>query len=166
MLLYGSNIFFDKLDTKQPKSKVLKESKTLLVDNSHILLFTNNQYRRVAISSDKSFSQNQTNQSINFLVEDVVTFSVKKGEDTIYYRLYKEGTQELAEYWLSHTFLPILFTMENIYYFLHAGAVEIDSKPILFVADSFGGKSTMTDFFIKKGHTMICFSSLALTNRV
>ena len=162
MLLYGYNIFFDKLDTKQPKSKVLKESKTLLVDNSHILLFTNNQYRRVAISSDKSFSQNQTNQSINFLVEDVVTFSVKKGENTIYYRLYKEGTQELMEYWLSHTFLPILFTMENIYYFLHAGAVEIDSKPVLFVADSFGGKSTMTDFFIKKGHTMISDDKVAV----
>ena len=65
-------------------------------------------------------------------------------------------------YWFSHTFLPIVFTMENIYYFLHAGAVEIDSKPVLFVADSFGGKSTMTDFFIKKGHTMISDDKVAV----
>ena len=155
MLLYDYQIFFDKIDSNQPKSKILKESKALLVDNSHILLFSNNQNRKVAITSDKAFTPDQTNQNINFLVEDVVTFSVKKGENTIYYRLYKEGTQELALYWLSHTFLPILFTIEEIYYFLHAGAVLIDSKPVLFVADSFGGKSTMTDFFIKKGHTMI-----------
>jgi hypothetical protein len=162
MLLYDYQIFFDKINHKQPKSKVLKESKTLLVDNSHILLFSNNQNRRVAITSDKSFSDNQTNQSINFLVEDVVTFSVKKGEDTIYYKLYKEGTQSLAIYWFSHTFLPILFTMEDVYYFLHAGAVEIDSKSVLFVADSGGGKSTMTDFFIKKDHTMISDDKVAV----
>ena len=162
MLLYDHEIFFDILDTKKQKTKLLKEDKTLLVDNSHILFFDNNQNRRVAITSDKPFIDNQINQSINFLVEDVVTFSVKKGENTIYYRLYKEGTQDLAMYWFSHTFLPIVFTMENIYYFLHAGAVLIDSKPVLFVADSFGGKSTMTDFFIKKGHTMISDDKVAV----
>ncbi|NCB12075.1 MAG: hypothetical protein EOM78_10650 [Erysipelotrichia bacterium] len=162
MHLYNYEISFDKIVNFKEKSKLLKEDKTLLVDNSHILLFSNNQDRRVAITSDKPFSDNQSTQSINFLVEDVVTFSVKKGENTIYYRLYKEGTKELLEYWLIHTFLPILFTMEDIYYFLHAGAVQIDSKPVLFVADSFGGKSTMTDFFIKKGHTMISDDKVAV----
>jgi hypothetical protein len=162
MLLYDYQIFFDNFIDNKAKSKLLKESKTLLVDNSHILFLDNNQNRKVAITSDKPFIDNQTNQSINFLVEDVVTFSVKKGKNSISYRLYKEGTQELAMYWFCHTFLPIVFTMENIYYFLHAGAIEIDSKPILFVADSFGGKSTMTDFFIKKGHTMISDDKVAV----
>ena len=150
MHLYNYEISFDKIVKSNQKNKLLKEDKTLLVDNSHILFFDNNQNRKVAITSDKPFIDNQINQSINFLVEDVVTFSVKKGENSISYRLYKEGTQDLAMYWFSHTFLPIVFTLENTYYFLHAGAVEIDSKPVLFVADSFGGKSTMTDFFIKK----------------
>lgn len=162
MLLYDYNVFFDKLDAEQPKSKLLKESNTLLVDNSFILFFDNNQYRKVAITSDKPFIDNQTNQSINFLVENVVTFSTKVGENNIYYRLYKEGTQKLAMYWFTHTFLPILFTMEQVYYFLHAGAVEIESKPVLFVAASFGGKSTMTDFFIQKGHTMISDDKVAV----
>ena len=162
MHLYNYEISFDKIVNTNQKNKLLKEDKTLLVDNSHILFFDNNQNRKVAITSDKPFIDNQTNQSINFLVEDVVTFSVKKGENSISYRLYKEGTQDLAMYWLSHTFLPIVFTLENTYYFLHAGAVEIDSKPVLFVADSFGGKSTMTDFFIKKGHTMISDDKVAV----
>ena len=162
MLLYNYRISFENVDEQHTKSILLEESKTLLVDISYIFYLTNNQNRRVSITSDKPFLDNQIDQTINFLVEDVVTFSVKKGENTIYYRIYKDGNFELVKYWLSHTFLPILFTIENIYYFLHAGAVEIDSKPVLFVADSFGGKSTMTDFFIKKGHTMISDDKVAV----
>ena len=161
MVLYGYKVSFDKLDIKQSENKLLKESKTLLVDNSYILELVNNQNRRVSITSNKPFLDNQTNQIINFLVEDIVTFSVEKNQNIIYYKIEKEGTESLVRYWLSHTFLPIIFTLENIYYFLHAGAVEIDSKPILFVADSFGGKSTLTDFFIKKNHTMISDDKVA-----
>jgi serine kinase of HPr protein (carbohydrate metabolism regulator) len=162
MILYGYEISFDEIDVRQSENKLLKESKTLLVNNSYMLELVNNQNRRVSITSNKPFLDNQTNQIINFLVEDVVTFSAEKGKNVIYYKVEKEGTESLVKYWLSHTFLPILFTLENIYYFLHAGAIEINFKPILFVADSFGGKSTITDFFIKKGHTMISDDKVAI----
>lgn len=46
-------------------------------------------------------------------------------------------------------------TLENMYDFLHAGAVEVEGKPIFFIAPSMGGKSTMTDYFIKQGHPLI-----------
>ena len=42
-----------------------------------------------------------------------------------------------------------------MYDFLHAGAVEVEGNPILFIAPSMGGKSTMTDYFIKRGHPLI-----------
>lgn len=155
MLLYNYKVFFSRIDGQQKNTKLLQELKTLEADTSNLLYFQNNQNRRVAITSNKPFIDNQTQQTLNFHVEDVVTFSAQKNQDIIYYRVYKEGNDELVKYWLSHTFLPILFTFEDIYYFLHAGAVEIDLKPVLFVADSFGGKSTLTDFFIQKGHTMI-----------
>jgi serine kinase of HPr protein (carbohydrate metabolism regulator) len=155
MLLYNYEISFDILDLQNPKTKLLKEDKTLLVDNSYVLYFQNNQNREVAISSDKSFYEDHEIRTINFHVNEVLTFSVQKDQNIIYYKLYEKGTEYLMKYWLSHTFLPILFTLENRYYFLHAGSVEVEDKPILFIADSFGGKSTMTDFFMKKGHTMI-----------
>ena len=155
MFLYNYKVFFDEAYTKQKNTKLLQESKNLEVDTSHLLYFQNNQNRRVAITSNKPFTDNHTEQTLNFHVEDVVTFSAQKNHDAIYYKVYKEGNDDLVKYWLSHTFLPILFTFEDTYYFLHAGAVEIDFKPVLFVADSFGGKSTLTDFFIQKGHTMI-----------
>jgi hypothetical protein len=155
MLLYDYEIYFDILDIQKPKTKLLKEDKTLLVDNSYVIYFQNNQNREVAISSDKSFLENHDSQVLNFHVHEVVTFSVQKGENIVSYRLYEKGNEYLLKYWLSHTFLPILFVFENIYYFLHAGAVEVENEPVLFIAASFGGKSTMTDFFMKKGHAMI-----------
>jgi serine kinase of HPr protein (carbohydrate metabolism regulator) len=58
--------------------------------------------------------------------------------------------------------LPLFFTIEETYDFLHAGAVEIDGKPILFIAESFGGKSTMTDFFLKHGHILVSDDKVAI----
>lgn len=155
MLLYNYEVSFENIDKQLEKSFILEELKTLSVDTSHVLYFNNNQYRKVAITSDKPFSDNEKDQTINFLVENVVTFSVQNNQSKIYYRVHSEGSEYLTKYWLYHTFLPILLTLKNIYYFLHAGAVEVDSKPILFIANSFGGKSTLTDYFIKKNHTLI-----------
>ena len=162
MLLYDYEISFDILGSQEPKNKILKEDKTLLVDNSHVIYFQNNQNREVAITSDKSFYEEHDSRTINFHVNEIVTFSVKKGQSIISYKLYEKGNDYLLKYWLSHTFLPILFTLEDIYYFLHAGAVVVENEPILFIAASFGGKSTMTDFFIKKGHTMISDDKVAV----
>ena len=48
---------------------------------------------------------------------------------------------------------------------MHVGAVEVDEKPILFSAFSFGGKSTMTDYFLKQGHTLLADDSLGIDKR-
>jgi serine kinase of HPr protein (carbohydrate metabolism regulator) len=61
--------------------------------------------------------------------------------------------------------LPVFFSTEEIYDFLHAGAVEVDDKPILFIAQSFGGKSTLTDYFIKQGHRLISDDKVAVIER-
>ncbi len=68
---------------------------------------------------------------------------------------------QLLEYWSLHTLLPIFFTVEEKFDFLHAGAVEVEGKPILFIAESYGGKSTMTDFFIKRNHRLISDDKVA-----
>jgi hypothetical protein len=143
---------------EKPKSKTflsLEEKETLHVDKNYILHLHNNQFRKVSITSNKDFSNITKNQSINFLVENIVSFNSKVGSNKIDFTLEKDGTMELMNYWLYHTFLPILFTIENKYYFLHAGAVHIEDKAVLFIANSFGGKSTLTDYFIQKNHTMI-----------
>lgn len=119
------------------------------------LTFFNNQGRDIDLYTDRELSRTVSGQSWAFNVEGVMTFFWESGSSTIHYIIQKNFTSQLLEYWSLHTLLPIYFTVEENFDFLHAGAVEVEGKPILFVAESFGGKSTMTDFFIKKNHPLI-----------
>ena len=130
-------------------------SQDLHVNLHYKMTFSNNQGRDLALYTDRPFTRTVAGQRWAFEVGGVVTFFWYSGEMTISYVPAQNFTPELLEYWTLHIVLPIFLTIEEHCYFLHAGAVEIDNSPILFVAESFGGKSTMTDYFIKQGHTMV-----------
>ncbi len=117
--------------------------------------------RDVYLYSDQEFNGSDIGQPWCYEVKDVVRFYWVGGERTIYYKLDKEGDAGLLGFWLIHLLLPLYFTLEGMYDFLHAGAVEVAGKPILFIAPSMGGKSTMTDYFIKQGHTLVSDDKVA-----
>ncbi len=123
--------------------------------------FFNNQGRDLTLSTDREFACTQKGQLWAFEVKGVVTFFWHSGTMILEYIKHDNYTVELLEYWCLHIVLPVFFTIEETFDFLHAGAVEVDGNPILFVAESFGGKSTMTDFFMKQGHTMISDDKVA-----
>lgn len=123
--------------------------------------YLNNQGRDVLLCSDMKFMRTQQGQTWAFEIEEVVCFFWESGTKTLRYTELEKFTSRLLEYWALQMVLPTFFTIEETYDFLHAGAVEIDGKPILFIAESFGGKSTMTDFFLKQGHTMISDDKVA-----
>lgn len=128
---------------------------------SYKLKFFNNQGRDIALYSDEKFSSAKRDKLWAFQIEGVVTFYWYSGSLTLEYVKDDNFTEALLEYWCLHIVLPVFFTSEEKYDFLHAGAVEVEGKPVLFVAESFGGKSTMTDFFMKQGHTMISDDKVA-----
>jgi hypothetical protein len=111
--------------------------------------------RNIYLYSDREFDGSDIGQPWCYEVKDVVRFYWVGGERTIYYELDEKGDANLLSFWFIHLLLPLYFTLEEMYDFLHAGAVEVDGKPILFIAPSMGGKSTMTDYFIKQGHPLI-----------
>ena len=111
--------------------------------------------RNVYFYSDREFEGSEIGQPWCYEVEDVVRFYWLGGEQSIYYELDEKGNANLLSFWFIHLLLPLYLTLEEKYDFLHAGAVEVEGKPILFIAPSMGGKSTMTDYFIKQGHTLI-----------
>ncbi len=111
--------------------------------------------RKVYLYSDREFDGSEVGQPWSYEVQDVVTFYWVGGERKIYYALAEKGDANLLSFWFIHLLLPIYMTLENMYDFLHAGAVEVEGKPIFFIAPSMGGKSTMTDYFIKQGHPLI-----------
>lgn len=139
------------------QSITIKENNTLsLFENKeHQLSFINNQGRSITLYTDRPFAKKVSRQQWFFVIEDVLTFFWCSDTMMIEYAAGKNFTTKLLEYWTLHILLPIFLTIEEQCYFLHAGAVEIDDTSILFVAESFGGKSTMTDFFMKQGHAMV-----------
>ncbi len=111
--------------------------------------------RLVVLCTDRVFEDSEARQPFCYEVQDIVKFYWQAGSTDIYYEMQQRCNADLLSFWFSHLFLPFYFTLERMYDFLHAGAVEVEGKPILFIAPSMGGKSTLTDYFIRKGHTMI-----------
>lgn len=125
------------------------------------MIFPRSQGRDLALFSDRDFLYAQKGQFWAFEVKGVVTFFWYSGTMEIEYIKHDSYTEYLLRYWLLHILLPVFFITEDIYDFLHAGAVEVAGEPILFIAPSMGGKSTMTDYFMRQGHTMISDDKVA-----
>lgn len=140
---------------------VKQEASAPLDRLSHRLRFINNQGRDVVLLSDAALEKKRPGKLRGLSVEKVVTFWWEEGHSLIYYAMESQGTRELVDFWLLHTLLPLYFTLEGYYAMLHAGAVEAPGGPLLFIAESCGGKSTMTDFFIQQGHRMLSDDKVA-----
>ncbi|WP_345990695.1 hypothetical protein WCX18_06310 [Sulfurimonas sp. HSL1-2] len=111
--------------------------------------------RNVYFYSDRLFDRPEKGQPWCYEVKDVVAFYWVGGERELYYELHEHGNAALLAFWFIHLVLPLYFTLEEMYDFFHAGAVEIDNRPVLFIAPSMGGKSTLTDYFLQQGHPLI-----------
>ncbi len=98
-------------------------------------------------------------------VKEVLTLIWNADRREITYIKGDQYTSEHLRFWVLHTFLPFILDLERSYHILHVGSVEIKGRPVLFSAPSFGGKSTMTDYFIQKGHMMLSDDSLAIDKR-
>jgi hypothetical protein len=95
-------------------------------------------------------------------IKDVLTLQWSIGNPVIQYRAGPQYTPQRLQFWVCHTLLPLKFSLEKRYEMLHVGAVEVDGRPICFSAESFGGKSVLTDYFIKQGHGLYADDSLAV----
>lgn len=129
------------------------------------MTFINNQGRNISLYTDRKFSRKVSDQKWFFKVDEVVTFFWRSHTSTIEYYPDKKFSPALLKYWTLHTLLPIFLTIEEYCYFLHSGAVEIHNRSVLLMAESFGGKSTITNFFIKQGHNLISDDKVAILNK-
>ena len=145
-------------------SRIISIQKDNFIDHlslSASLIYQNNQDRQISLLTNHDFTMPDDNQPWIFYVEDVISFAWKTKSSTIRYRYHNLATDEIFRFWLYHVVLPIYFSISQKYRFLHAGAVEIDKKTVLFMAPSFGGKSTLTDYFIQKGHALVTDDKMA-----
>jgi hypothetical protein len=98
-------------------------------------------------------------------IRGVLSLLWDAAERTIYYREEEGCTPERLRFWVLHTFLPLVLELERSCRILHVGSVEVEGKPVLFSAFSYGGKSTLTDYFLQRGHTLLSDDSLGIEER-
>ena len=98
-------------------------------------------------------------------IKEVLTLIWDAKKREIQYNKGKHYSPERLRFWVLHTFLPLVLELERSHRIMHVGSVEVEGKPILFSAFSFGGKSTLTDYFIQKEHALLSDDSLAIDKR-
>ena len=122
--------------------------------------------RRIRYHGDASFGrQNSEGFSWGLEIEDVVTLIWEHQSKSVLYIRGKNYSDELLRFWLFHTFFPLVLEMESHYRILHAAAVEIDGRTILFSAPSHGGKSTLLDYLSQQGYPLLSDDTLAIEHR-
>ena len=111
--------------------------------------------RRVFFYTDRPLDTPVPGQPYCYEAENVARFYWRHGERSVYYERLAEGDADRFAFWFIHLFQPLYMTFEELSISFHSGAVEVDGDAIAFIAPSMGGKSTMTDVFLRQGHSLI-----------
>ena len=117
--------------------------------------------RQIKLCTDRPRARNVPGQHWRFEVEGVASLTWRGGTRDLQYQLHDEGNLALLAFWFIHIFLPLHLSLERGYDFIHSAGVEVANQPILFIAPSMGGKSTLADYFLKQGHPMLSDDKVA-----
>jgi len=159
MLYYDYHIEFEQKDTNYHK-------KTIFIKQAHIDNFLyktsyfelSNSYARY-LSNHKNF----TNSCFALEIKDILILSWDSTCKTITYKPLKYFRHYLLRFWILHTFLPIVLEHTTNYHFLHASGTIINNKAILFIANSNGGKSTISHYFTNQLHPYLGDDAIAIS---
>ncbi len=112
--------------------------------------------------SISSFEKINEGLSWSLEIKDVLILIWDASAKNIIYIKGKNYRPERLRFWIYHTFFPLVLELKRKYHILHASSVEIEGKPVVFSASSYGGKSTLANYFIRQGHTMLSDDAIAI----
>ena len=171
MIAFNFNIHFQDepslddglYDKTKEKIHIVKSSDSAIFENLH----HKSDYlplsgRMACYGAQRVFSNCEEGCLWGVDVKELVSFVWSCGDRTLYYLPKPSLTAELLQFWTLHTIIPMMLDLDETYHILHVGAVEVEGEAIIFSADSFGGKSTLTDYFIKQGHTLFSDDTLGV----
>lgn len=121
--------------------------------------------KKIRYFSEKPFATKCKSISWALEIEETMVLIWDSNRREIYYEELMYYTADKLLFWILHTFLPLVLELDDKYKILHMGSVEVREKAILFSALSYGGKSTLTDYFLKKGHALIGDDTVALEKK-
>ena len=160
---YGYKLAFFSYEEKNASKTIYIDKTTNLssINFQYKIHFETNQNRKIYLQVLDDFKTEKSFEQWIFVVEDVVSFFCNTITKQVYYKEYSKYTDDIRDYWLIHIVLPIYFTLNESYYLLHTGSVSIGNKAVLFIGNSHAGKSTLTDYFLKKKHLLLSDDKLA-----
>ena len=168
-MIFGHTIDFKDEPSLNYKSGTATQMQTLSVeecplpDFSILTDYMPHSLQQVRYGGHALFSETK-GKDVEWLmdVEGVVKLVWFPKTHTIGYEKGKGFAPHRLRFWVYHTFLPLLFQMEGIYNILHVGSIEVEGKAVILMAPSFGGKSTLTDYFLQQGHRLLSDDTLAI----
>jgi len=174
MILFNHNIIFidepilhDEIKDNTLSTIEIKEITALpfTVEDKHNIEWIEVSLQQITYYRWESEEDTENSFSWALEVKNRFTLVWNAKKRMIGYLKEENFTAKSLQFWVYHTFLPLIFELEKTYRILHVGAVEIAGMPVAFSAFSFGGKSTLTDYFIQQGHTMLSDDGLAIEKR-
>ena len=97
------------------------------------------------------------------IIGELFSLKWKNSSNSIEISCAQQPDMDLLVFWLLHTAIPVYLMLRETNLFLHASSVAIDGEAVLFTAPSFGGKSTMVDYFARQGFDLITDDKARLT---
>ena len=115
--------------------------------------------------AQSTFEKADENFSWGLEIKDQLTLLWEPKTRSILYIKQKNYSPKKLRFWIFHTFFPMVMELNRTYHFLHIGAVKLQGRTFFFSAPSFGGKSTLTDYCIQQGATLISDDALAIEKK-
>ena len=161
--VYGYKLVFDGNSNTSSSTliNINEVNSVSLTNSSYRVDFQTNQDREIYLRTTSLLETFSMPDRWFFCVEDVVSFLCNGNTQQLYYKKELHYSDDLMRYWLIHIVLPLALTLDATYYFLHTGSVNINNKAVLFTGESYAGKSTLTDYFLQKGHALVSDDKLA-----
>ena len=126
---YGHRYYFGSYLEKAGVIQINKCDTFLPQHYTHKIIFETNQDRDIYLSSPHPIEENSKQWA--FIIKDCITFLCDIEKKQICYIEAQNYSTQLMEYWLIHIVLPLFWTLEGSYYFLHTGSVVVDGKAVL-----------------------------------
>jgi hypothetical protein len=95
----------------------------------------------------------------------ILAFRVSVADSVIHCMRGPEGTLSHLQEWLLHYALPLLLQTQRRLLFLHGSAAQIGAHAVGFLARSGGGKSTVVEYFLQRGHGFLTDDKLGVAPR-
>jgi hypothetical protein len=90
-----------------------------------------------------------------FNVDGVASFRINRTRAVISCQLAPHVADELLCYWLLRYMVPFYLAFEGPATFFHGSAVKVRDGAVGFLAESFGGKSTLANYLQQQGHPLV-----------